>query len=487
MPIGKAPVAWLYAIGEAGGRGRPPVAAPAAEGSGRSVRRRRRRRRSRPKSPSASRPWPATRRKKNPRATPKARRLAREGGLVARRADGQRPARGACRPGGHHQPCSRPPRPGRGRGARPLHRRDRDRSPSPARRAGTGTPVVLLHGFWQATGPSWDRRWNQHLRHRPLIRIELPAHGKSPKLRIADFAALAAEYAPCLRRPSASSAAHLVGPTASAARWRSRSADTRERKVDSLTLIAPRRARARHQRRGTERHRPRHPGRKPRALAAGAGVRRDAGGTPAWVRSVMAGRDSALRAAQEALAEVLFPRRGSGLRPARGPRAGRHARARRLGQGRPDHPLAPRAAGPGARGAASLRTASGTCRRSRAPGRRLESCVAQSPIRAGTPELDPHADRTSSGQAATGTVCSDRAGTAAEQLSVPPRPWLFYVEAGPVRGPPKKLRRQSLQMITRLLSEARSRRRGRAPSASGTSSRSMDLCQRVLNSAFAAG
>jgi len=295
VPIGK-PVAWLYAIGEAVGEA-PAGAAPAAEAV--------------PEREAASEaekvqaeeperiPAMAGDAEEKPRATPKARRLAREGGLSLDGLTGSGP-RGRLQAGDITALLEAP---ARAEAAAPA-RFTAETGPLSVTRAkgGTGTPVVLLHGF-ASDGTSWAPL-EQHLRHRPLIRIELPAHGKSPKLRIADFAALAAEMRHAFDALGLERA-HLVGHSLGGALALAL-ADTRERKVDSLTLIAP--AGLGPDINGAALS---GIGRATRAESLGPWLRELVSDetlvTPAWVRSVMAGRDSALRAAQEALAEVLFP------------------------------------------------------------------------------------------------------------------------------------------------------------------------------------
>ncbi|MGG6497050.1 UNVERIFIED_CONTAM: alpha/beta fold hydrolase, partial [Bacteroidetes bacterium 56_B9] len=70
-----------------------------------------------------------------------------------------------------------------------------------------------------------------------LIRIELPSHGKSPRLRIPDFASLAAELRRALEQ-TGEEKVHLIGHSLGGALALAL-ADTRPRQVESLTLIAP--------------------------------------------------------------------------------------------------------------------------------------------------------------------------------------------------------------------------------------------------------
>lgn len=100
---------------------------------------------------------------------------------------------------------------------------------------GTGDPVLLLHGF-ASDSMSW-RPLEATLAHKPLIRVDLPGHGKSPKRRVPDFAALVS----MIRETFDSLAldrAHLVGHSLGGALALAL-ADTRPAKVASLTLIAP--------------------------------------------------------------------------------------------------------------------------------------------------------------------------------------------------------------------------------------------------------
>lgn len=102
-------------------------------------------------------------------------------------------------------------------------------------KGGEGTPIVLIHGF-ASDATSWAPM-ETHLRHRPIIRIDLPSHGKSPKLRIRSFADLVKEVRTAVDDLHLD-AAHLVGHSLGGAVALAL-ADTRPRKIASLTLIAP--------------------------------------------------------------------------------------------------------------------------------------------------------------------------------------------------------------------------------------------------------
>ena len=100
---------------------------------------------------------------------------------------------------------------------------------------GTGIPVVLIHGF-ASDAKSWAPL-EAHLNNRPIIRVELPGHGKSPKHQVDGFSDLAAQ----VRRTFDSLNlvnAHLVGHSLGGALALAL-ADTHSRTFASLTMIAP--------------------------------------------------------------------------------------------------------------------------------------------------------------------------------------------------------------------------------------------------------
>ena len=102
-------------------------------------------------------------------------------------------------------------------------------------RGGTGQPIVLIHGF-ASDSQSWAPL-EAHLRDRPLIRIDLPAHGKSPRLKTTSFTDLVLHLRRALDGLDIERAdviGHSLGGALSLAL-----ADTRPRTVASLTLIAP--------------------------------------------------------------------------------------------------------------------------------------------------------------------------------------------------------------------------------------------------------
>lgn len=170
-------------------------------------------------------------------------------------------------------------------------------------RGGTGEPLVMIHGF-TSDGLSWAPLEAQ-LKSRPVIRIELPSHGKSPKRSVSSFADLVKELRHAFDGLGVSSA-HLVGHSLGGAISLAL-ADTRPKSVLSLTLIAPAGL-------GPEINgaalsgilnatRPESLAPWLRQLVADEGLI-----TPSYARLAMAARhDPGIRAAQRDLAERLFP------------------------------------------------------------------------------------------------------------------------------------------------------------------------------------
>lgn len=223
VPIGQ-PVAWLYAEGE--DVGEPPKAAAPSGASAAPE----------PKPEATSEPAvggivvPAAHEKT--RATPLARSLARKAGLDIDKVAGSGP-RGRVQAedvrGTLHQPRPAPDTvpPGFTAETGPLAvSRSKD---------GAGTPIVLIHGF-ASDAKSWAPL-EGHLSDYPIIRIELPCHGKSPKLRISRFADLVSEVRRAFDALHLESA-HLIGHSLGGAVALAL-ADTRPKSVSSLTLLAP--------------------------------------------------------------------------------------------------------------------------------------------------------------------------------------------------------------------------------------------------------
>lgn len=233
VPVG-AVIAWLYAEGEAVGAppGLPaapePVAPPAASKAAQPA-----------GAVSAPRPIPAVPSAdaaSGPglRATPAARKAAREAGIGLAEVPGTGPLGRIQRAdvaGFLHNQSAEPaprasgwtPEPG------PLH---------VSRRGGDGIPLLLIHGF-TADSQSWAPLEKALGPRRPLIRMDLPGHGKSPKRRIGSFAELARMLVDTFDDATRDVAqVHVIGHSLGGALALAL-ADIRARRVASLSLLAP--------------------------------------------------------------------------------------------------------------------------------------------------------------------------------------------------------------------------------------------------------
>lgn len=107
-----------------------------------------------------------------------------------------------------------------------------------SRRQGTGRPIVLLHGF-TADSQSWAPLEKALGVGSPLLRIDLPGHGKSPKRQVHSFQDLARMVVEAFDDATRDSEdVHLVGHSLGAALALALT-DIRPRRIASLTLIAP--------------------------------------------------------------------------------------------------------------------------------------------------------------------------------------------------------------------------------------------------------
>ncbi|MEM9431542.1 MAG: acetoin dehydrogenase dihydrolipoyllysine-residue acetyltransferase subunit [Pseudomonadota bacterium] len=233
-----------------------------------------------------------------PRATPRARALARAASLDLRTVGGSGPRRriqAADVEAATRARAQAPP---------PAARSPRDGALAVTRSlGGTGTPVVLLHGF-ASDATSWAPL-EKVLNGAPLVRMELPGHGKSAPLDVDDFAGLAG----LVRRTFVDlglDRAHVVGHSLGGALALAL-ADTRPRSVESVTLIAPAGL-------GPQINGEVLAGlcRAQRVESLAPWLRElvadDAQITEGYARAAMASRaDPALRAAQQRLADALFP------------------------------------------------------------------------------------------------------------------------------------------------------------------------------------
>jgi len=205
VPVGKA-VAWIYAAGEALVDHNEPRGMAAAN--------------------DAQQPL---------RATPAARRLAREQGLRLVEIAGSGPhgrvaaqdvLRAALAQGASGQPRDSAPR-------TRLH--------SIALRNGSGDPLVLLHGF-AADSNSW-RPFSQAVARlgvseSAMLAVDLPAHGKSPREATGSLEEIVAALEHTLL-DAGIERCHLVGHSFGGAVALAVSAGASRLEVRSLTLLAP--------------------------------------------------------------------------------------------------------------------------------------------------------------------------------------------------------------------------------------------------------
>jgi len=105
-------------------------------------------------------------------------------------------------------------------------------------RKGTGAPIVLIHGF-TADSQSWTPLEKALGHAKPLIRIDLPGHGRSPRRRLGSFAELARMVVEAFDDATLEAGpVHLLGHSLGGALALA-IADIRPRRVASLSLIAP--------------------------------------------------------------------------------------------------------------------------------------------------------------------------------------------------------------------------------------------------------
>ena len=214
-------VAWIYAAGEAVGDAPttllPETTEPAPDAAYALA-----------EAQTPLQPAPLPNPRVKPRATPAARRAADAGGLDLAAIPGTGPLGRVQRDDVANQlnaPMQAPshwtPEPG------PLN---------VSHRAGTGVPFLMIHGF-AADSLSWVPLERALGTARPVIRIDLPGHGKSPKRRIDSFAALSRMLAEAFDGLNTDTV-HLIGHSLGAALALSL-ADIRPRQIKALTLIAP--------------------------------------------------------------------------------------------------------------------------------------------------------------------------------------------------------------------------------------------------------
>lgn len=217
VPVGQV-VAWIYAAGEdipdappATAATEPQLQAPA---------------------PVAPKPAPVAEATTDPtlrpRATPAARAAARAAGIDLAQIIGSGPH------GRIHADDIRPQQPTDA----PLSWTEPHRPLAVTRRKGrgAGAPILLIHGF-AADAAGWVPLEKALGDAQEIIRIDLPSHGRSPRLRIASFRDLARLVVDAIDDLGAEQL-HLVGHSLGGA-VATAVADIRPRRIASLTLIAP--------------------------------------------------------------------------------------------------------------------------------------------------------------------------------------------------------------------------------------------------------
>ena len=294
--------------------------------------------------------------------------------------DADRAAAGAGRPGSSSAPSPGPARAAassartsRGCCRRPRSGAGEARGPAPGRGApsrrcrlgrGGGRPLRLDPQGHRDAAPADPRlrrrlrpagcRWSASCRADvPLIRIDLPSHGKSPRRRIARLRRAGAGGNRGLRPGGDRRGA----PAGALARRRRRARARRPPAAQHRVADADRARGARPGDRpcGADRHRAGEPGGEPRALAEAADrdARTGSAGTSPSA-AMLARNDPELRAAQLDLAEALFPDGVQGFDVTAALERVTAPTAIDLGPQRPHHPLAPRACGAGRDGTSSF-------------------------------------------------------------------------------------------------------------------------------------
>lgn len=240
VPVG-SPIAFIYAEGEAVGPA--PSAGPAATS---------------PAEPTSApleaetKPQPAVSapRQANaelpdaaPRATPVARRLAREEGIALTALAGSGP-KGRIQRSDVEAEIARCKAPVAALAPAPIPAAPAyamDWTPQAGdlhvtTRKGNGVPLVMVHGF-AADSTGWTALERALPRDLPLIRIDLPSHGRSPLRRMSGFADLAKALVQTFDRIT-EGPVHLLGHSLGGALSLAL-ADIRPRQIKTLSLIAP--------------------------------------------------------------------------------------------------------------------------------------------------------------------------------------------------------------------------------------------------------
>ena len=177
------------------------------------------------------------------RATPVARRLAREAGLDLAAITGTGPRGRIQRADVEAAVARAKPAPAidapvvpKAPVAAPIAWEPQPGDVNVTTRKGTGVPLVMIHGF-AADSYGWRPLEDALPKDQALIRIDLPSHGRSPLKRVGGFADLAKQMVPVFDRV-AEGPVHLLGHSLGGGLALAL-ADIRPRSVRTLSLIAP--------------------------------------------------------------------------------------------------------------------------------------------------------------------------------------------------------------------------------------------------------
>lgn len=239
VPVGK-PVAFIYAEGEAVGASpiavAAPVAAPAAAAPVAATQ-------AAPQPDAKSAPVAAVADTQGPRATPAARRMARDRSIALESIAGTGP-KGRIQRGDVEAEIARryvpaptqAPQPALATPAFVTSWTPQSSDLHVTIRKGTGVPLVLVHGF-AADSTGWMGLERALPRDLPLIRIDLPSHGRSPLRELGGFADLAKALVQTFDRLT-DGPVHLLGHSLGGGLSLAL-ADIRPRQIKTLSLIAP--------------------------------------------------------------------------------------------------------------------------------------------------------------------------------------------------------------------------------------------------------
>lgn len=248
-----SPVAFIYAEGEAVGASpvAPAQPAEAATPAPAPVKADSTAPAAKAPAPQAAAPAGQAGADPRPRATPVARRVARDAGLALERLVGTGPKQRIQKEDVEAEIArlaASAPAPAAATSPQIAAPAVLAEAPAPAQwtpepgdlhvttRKGTGTPLVMIHGF-AADSAGWAPLERALPRDLPLIRIDLPSHGRSPRRAIGSFNDLARALVQVFDRV-AEGPVHLLGHSLGGGLALAL-ADIRPRQIKTLSLIAP--------------------------------------------------------------------------------------------------------------------------------------------------------------------------------------------------------------------------------------------------------